>query len=280
MSLRIKRNITKTGQALFISQPALTARLHQIEEELGAKLIYRSGKGTHFTPQGEHLARCAGDMLARIREIKDQITNMHEEVQGTLRIAASTFMTKYKLPRLLKLFKEKHPRVELKVITTWSREILNLVHNQDCHIGFIRGEYPWPNEKQLLFEETMCLASSEPFQFQDLPHLPRIHYRPDEFAKLQMDNWWRENFTVPPRISMEVDRVDTCKEMVLNGHGYAILPRLILNHTHGLHTVVLTHKDGTPLTRKTWMIYRQEMMEINAVDAFVRFSEPFDYYAI
>ena len=102
-----KRNITKTGQALFISQPAITTRLHQIEEEMGTKLIYRSGKGIHFTPQGEYLAHRSKEMVVRIQEIKDQISSMHDDVQGTLRIAASHFMTKYKLPRLLKLFQRK-----------------------------------------------------------------------------------------------------------------------------------------------------------------------------
>ncbi len=275
-----KRNITKTGQALFISQPALTTRLHQIEEELGAKLLYRSGKGIHFTPQGEYLAQCSKEMVKRIQEIKDRISSMHGNVQGTLRIAASHFMTKYKLPRLLKLFKEQYPHVEFKLITTWSKEILNLVNTQEVHVGFIRGEYPWPNEKKLLFAETMCVASIDSFEINDLPTLPRINYRTDESAKLLIDNWWREHFTVPPVVSMEVDRVDTCKDMVLHGHGYAIMPSLILNDVDNLHKITLTSNNGEPVLRKTWMIYQKELLEINSLNAFVQFTETFDFLAL
>jgi DNA-binding transcriptional LysR family regulator len=275
-----KKNITKTGQALFISQPALTARLRQIEENLGTKLIYRSGKGIHFTPQGEYLAKCSKEMLSRMREIKDHLMNMHEEVQGTLRIAASHYMTKYKLPRLLKLFKMDYPHIEFKVTTTWSKEVLNLVNNQDAHIGFIRGDYPWPNEKKLLFDEPMCIASTDPVQIADLPRLPMISYRSDEFAQLLIDNWWRENFTVPPLISMEVDRVDTCKDMVLNGHGFAIMPSLILNKADDLHKMIITNKNNAPILRNTWLIYQKELLDINAVCAFVHFLEHIDFHTL
>ena len=74
----------------------------------------------------------------------------------------------------------------------------------------------------------MCIASTEPISLPDLPALPRICYRSDESIQILVDNWWRETFDVPPLVSMEVDRVDTCKDMVLNGLGYAILPSLIL----------------------------------------------------
>ncbi|SMC70625.1 LysR family transcriptional regulator [Sporomusa malonica] len=272
-----KRNITKTGQALFISQPALTTRLRQIEDELGAKLIYRSGKGIHFTSQGEYLAKCSKEMLTRIQEIKDRITNMHEGVRGTLRIAATHYMTKYKLPRLLKLFKTLYPQMEFKVNTVWSKEVLNLVNTQEVHIGFMRGEYPWPDEKKLLFEENMCIASTEPISIQDLPNLPRISYRTDESVQLLIDNWWRENFTVPPFISMAVDRLDTCKDMVENGHGYAIMGSGILHKSDDVYKTVILDKNNTPIIRRAWMIYQKDALSINAVKAFVDFSDTIDY---
>ncbi|WP_238933669.1 helix-turn-helix domain-containing protein [Brevibacillus choshinensis] len=55
-----QKNITKTAQLLFITQPALTKRLMQIEEEFGVKIVNRGIKGVHFTPEGELLAKRAG----------------------------------------------------------------------------------------------------------------------------------------------------------------------------------------------------------------------------
>ncbi len=275
-----KKNITKTAQALYISQPALTTRLQQIEEEMGVKLLYRSSKGIQFTPQGEYLAKRSREMLALTREIKDQLANLQEDVRGTLRIAASYYMTKYKLPQLLKGFKAKYPHVEFEVTTTWSKEVLSLVRNQEAHVGFIRGDYAWPDEKRLLFEETMCIASIQPIILADLPSLPRISYRSDDSIQLRVDNWWRENYPVPPRISMEVDRVDTCKDMMLHGLGYAILPSLILANTGHIFTHILTDRGHKPITRKTYLIYEQELSGMNLVASFVSFTEEIDFLAL
>lgn len=274
-----KRNITKTGQALFISQPALTTRLRQIEEEFGVKLIYSSGKGIHFTSEGEYLAKCAKEMLARMQEIKDQIINMQEGARGTLRIAATHFMTRYKLPRVLKLFKENYPQVDVKVVTVWSKEVLNLVSTQETHIGFIRGDYAWPGKKKLLFEETVCIASTEQISIPELPKLPKISYRTDELAQLLIDSWWRENFNVPPLISMEVDRLDTCMHMVVNGHGYAIMPSTLLLSADDIYKTPLIDKNNQPIMRRTWMIYSGDLKNY-AVNAFIEFSDTIDYAKI
>ena len=119
--LNEQKNITKTAQALFISQPYLTTRIRHIEDEFGVKMIYRGSRGVHFTPEGDYLAQRAQDMLLEIRRIKEQVVNMGSEVKGILRVGASNYLSKYKIPRLLGLFKECHPKVEFNVVTTLSR---------------------------------------------------------------------------------------------------------------------------------------------------------------
>ena len=129
--LQEQKNITKTAQTLFISQPNLTTRIRHIEEEFGVKMIYRGSRGVHFTPEGDYLAQCAQNMLLNIRQIKEQVVNMGNEVKGTLCIGASNYLSKYKIPRLLGLFKETYPQVEFKVITSFSKDVCGLLYNQD-----------------------------------------------------------------------------------------------------------------------------------------------------
>lgn len=272
-----QKNITKTAQALFISQPALTARLRHIEEEFGIKIAYRTSKGVHFTPQGEYLAKSSAEMLLKLRQIKENITNMDSTVSGTLRLGASNYFTMYMLPRLLKLFKEQYPNVEFKVVTTWSREVFNLVHNQEIHVGFVSSDYGWQDRRYLLFEEPICIASKDEINIRDLPKLPRISYQTDALIKAVIDKWWRENFSEPPLISMEVDKLATCKEMVINGLGYAIMPSIIVKAAKDLHKVILTDKEGQPLLRHAWMLYHEELLEMNIVKAFVSFVESIDF---
>ncbi|MDF2571889.1 MAG: yofA 2 [Sporomusa sp.] len=271
------KNITKTAQALFISQPALTARLRNIEEEFGIKIVYRTSKGVHFTPQGEYLAKSSADMLFTLRKIKEQVIDMNSSVAGTLRLGASSYFTMYMLPKLLKGFKEEHPHVEFKLTTTWSRDIFNLVHNQDIHIGFVSSDYGWQSQRHLLFEEPICIASASEININDLPKLPRINYQTDSLIKAQIDKWWRENFSEPPSISMEVDKLSTCKEMVVNGLGYGIMPSMIINNIDSLHKILLTDKEGNHILRRTWMLYHEELLEMNIVSAFVHFVKSMDF---
>ncbi|EGO62320.1 LysR family transcriptional regulator [Acetonema longum] len=272
-----QKNITKTAQALFISQPALTARLRQIEAEFGVKIAYRTSKGVQFTPQGEYLAKCAAQTLFNLRQIKEQVMNLENKVAGTLRLGASSYFTMFMLPPLLKLFQRQYPDVEFKVTTTWSKDIHTLVYNQEVHVGFVSSDYDWQGQKLLLFEEPICIASMNKIDVRNLPNLPRINYQTDALIKNLIDKWWRERFSQPPTINMEVDRLVTCKEMVKNGLGYGIMPHLILNGIENLHKIYLTDKQGKSVQRKTWMIYHQEFLEMNLFKVFVNFVKKMNF---
>jgi DNA-binding transcriptional LysR family regulator len=272
-----KKNITRTAQSLYISQPSLTKRIQQMEKEFNITIVHRGTKGVHFTPQGEYLAKCADEMLNRLRQMKEAALNMDEEVVGTLRLGVSNYITMHKLPRLLKFFHERFPKVDFKVTTGWSRDVFQLVYNQDVHIGIVRGDYHWPESKLLLFEENICVTSKEKIELQDLPHLPRIEYETDTLLKTMIDNWWSGTFSQPPLIGMEVDKGDTCKEMVMNGLGYGILPSVLVEKHPDLYRINIKDEKGNPLVRKTWMFYHEKSLEMKLVKEFVQFVEEIDF---
>ena len=266
-----EKNITKAAQQLFISQPALTHRLQQLEQKFSVQIVVRGRRGVQFTPQGEYLAKCANEMLATFQQMKENVLNMDYRVEGVLKLGVSNFFTDYKLPNLLKRFKEQYPHVEFKVRTDFSSEIAHLIYNQDVHVAFVKGDYGWKEQKKLLFEETLCIASKEKITVNDLPTLPRIDYRTDPLLTTYVDKWWFENFSQPSLVSIEVDKMDTCKKMVVNGLGYAILPTMILSDVEDVHKIIIKMKDGKPIIRKTWMFFHEESLQLNVVKAFVDF---------
>lgn len=272
-----RKNITKTAQALFMTQPTLTTRIRQIEDDLGVKIMYRNNKGVKFTPEGEYLAECAQNMLATTRKIREKVANIGNEVKGTLCIGASIYVTRYILPHLLRRFQDLHPSAEFRVITTSSQDIFSLMRTQDAHVGFVRGDYGWRDDRYLLFEEPTCIAFKYPISLSDLPKLPRIDYHTDHLNKLSLDAWWSENFTAPPHISMFVNQVDICKDMVINALGYAILPSMILTDVNDVHKIYITDKQGRPLVRKTLMLYQKESLETQLIRSFVEFVKTIDF---
>ncbi|MDQ1147011.1 DNA-binding transcriptional LysR family regulator [Bacillus sp. SORGH_AS 510] len=277
-----QKNLTKTARLLFLTQPALTTRLKHMQEELGVKIVNRESRGVHFTPQGEYLVHCAEEALAHYEKIKENVQNMSnnesDEVVGTLKLGVSNFFANYELPYVLKLFKKQYPHVEFKVTTGWSRDVTQLIHNKDVHISFVRGDYGWRGlSKHQLFEETICIASKKEFDMDDLPRLPRIEYKGDYLLRSVIDHWWAENFAQAPFISIEVDQVDPCKEMVKNGLGYGILSSRVLTGIEDLYKIHIKDQEGKPILRRTWMYYHKESLEWNVVKAFVQFIENFDW---
>lgn len=123
------------------------------------------------------------------------------------------------------------------------------------------------------FEENICGTSNEEIELKDLPLLPRIQYETDATLKAVIDNWWTGTFSAPPLIEMEVDKADTCKEMVLNGLGYGILPSVLVEDQSELCRINIKNEKGKPLVRNMWMFYHNESLEMKVVKEFVEFVE-------
>ena len=267
-----EKSITKAAEALFISQPALTSRLQYIEDRFRAQIVVRSKKGIHFTPEGEFLVSCAKKMIQKMHFIEGTIQTIRNEVKGTLRIGTSILFFRHYLPDLLKQFMDLYPNVDFKITTNLSGKIVDLVYTGDVDIGFIRGDYEWPEKQDLLFEENMYIVSHQDFSLKDLPSMPRIDYRSNnKTMRDSLNKWWKENFFTAPFIAVEVDKVDSCKELVSKGLGYAFLPEGILYDTDQVNKIVMLDKCGKPLVRRTWMLYHEDNLKIALVKTFVEF---------
>jgi len=136
-----KKNITKTAQALYTSQPALSYRLQELEKTFDTKIVLRGKKGVTFTAQGEYLVRYASDMLLQLRKLNETIRSMDNKIQGVLRLYVSSNYARYELPRILKAFMNAYPDVEVNLNTGLSRDIVQHVLREDVHIGIIRGDH-------------------------------------------------------------------------------------------------------------------------------------------
>ncbi|PZM62070.1 LysR family transcriptional regulator [Paenibacillus dendritiformis] len=275
-TLHHEQNITKAAEKLYISQPALTYRIQQLEKEFGVKIVNRGRRGIQFTPQGEHLVKYAKDMRLQLRQTKEFLRNMDNKVTGILRLGVASNIATYILPSILKQFLEQYPDVEVRVMTDWSSNLVHSVYSQHVHIGMLRGDYDWPDEKHLMMEENICIVSKHEIHLQDLPGLPRINYKTEPSLQNTIDLWWKERYSLPPNIAMEVDKMETGKEMVLNGLGYAILPTIVLGGQEDLYTINLTSKHGEPWKRKSWMIYRKESLNLTLIKEFVDFMKSRD----
>ncbi|OXM85515.1 LysR family transcriptional regulator [Paenibacillus rigui] len=271
-TLYSKKNITRAAEQLYISQPALTYRVQQLEKEFGAKIVSRGKTGVEFTPQGECLVQYAEQMLHELRRTKERILSMNDQVVGTLRLGVSASFARYYLPPLLKSFVRQYSGVEINVKTGLSSDILSSVQKEEVHLGILRGNHSWSEQSLLLTSEPLCLIAKDRIDLHELPSLPKINYVINDLRLRQnIEKWWMERFSVPPLITMEVDSIETCVELVNSGMGYGIVPHMSLQNHKSLFVHNLQTKSGEPIIRETLLIYRNASLEFSVVKAFVDF---------
>lgn len=266
-----QKNMTKTAEQLYVSQPSLSYRLKNLEEEFGVPLFFKTKNGVEFTAEGEYLVQYSKKMLQQLQDMKDRISNMENEVSGTLRIGVSSNFAQYVLPGLLKTFSLKYPNVRFQVRTGWSSQVVELLNSSSVHVGIVRGEQGWSGERHLLSKEPLYLISKRQIDILHLPKYPLIHYSTDNSLKETISTWWGDQFSKPANVAMEVDRLETCKEMVKNDFGFAIVPGICLKNDENLYCQEIYFKDGNPVTRETWLIYNESLVNLTVVDKFVNF---------
>lgn len=271
-----EKNLTRASEKLYVSQPSLSYRIKKIEEFFNVKLFIKSRRGLNFTAEGEYLVKYANNMIQKLQETRDVLKNMDNEVTGTLRLGVSSNFALYILPTLLRTFSDKFPKVNFKLDTMLSTEVMGLLSDESVHAAIVRSDYPWSGEKDLLKEENLYIISSTEISLSELPNYKMIQYTTDQSLKNTIETWWNERFIDPPTVEMELNRLGSCIEMVKNGFGYAIVPEICLKKGDNLFTKEIKYKNDSPVLRQTWLMYSKQSEQLNMVKYFIDFMKEWD----
>ncbi|MEC1178725.1 LysR family transcriptional regulator [Metasolibacillus meyeri] len=267
-----ERNMRKAAERLFLTQPALSQRLQSIEKDWGTQLFLRSPKGLSPTPAGELVIQYAIDAIVKREEIFETIQALNSKVHGTLKIACASIVGQNWLPKVLKDFVTQYPDAKISLMTGWSSEIVKALYEGEAHVGIVRGQVDWKGKKLHLFRDMMYFVDTEITNLQEIETTARpfIQFKSDSNYYQEIQQWWQRHFHSNPRHQIVVDQIETCKQMVMNGIGYAILPSITLNGAEHMNKIPLTNTENDlGLTRDTWLIGYESSFELRQVNAFV-----------
>jgi DNA-binding transcriptional LysR family regulator len=130
--------VSAAAKALHLSQPAVTAQLRKLEDELGAPLFVRSATGVTPTAAGTTLAGYARTMQRLLGEAALAVSKA-EEPSGELALAASTTIAAYVLPPVLARFRATHPAIGLRVVVGNTEEVIADVKRGGVAVGLVEG---------------------------------------------------------------------------------------------------------------------------------------------
>lgn len=270
LTIAQEQNITKAANKLFMSQPALSYRLTQLEKGFDEPLFIRTTKGVILTETGELYYQYALDSVKRKKEFEESLENRKTTITGTLQLGSSSIFANYELPSILAGFTNHYPHIKLHLQTGISSRIAQLFTNNDIHIGIMRGHHAPTGEKIYLSTEPICLVTSKACNRQTLPTVPQIRYTTDPSLYTIMDTWWNQNFDTPPNTCLYVDTMATCRRFIQKNLGWSILPYTGLEYfKDDINIEPLQWDDGTPIERETNLYYHLRDPQRKPVQAFI-----------
>lgn len=264
-------NMRKASERLFLSQPALSQRLQTIEKDWGSLLFIRSQKGLEPTPAGELVIAYAKETIQRKEDTAEMIASLADKVHGTLKIACASIIGQTWLPQVLKEFVRRYPDAKISLMTGWSSEIMKALYEGEAHVGIVRGQVDWKSSKTYLFRDRLYLVDQEITSIDELKHTKRpfIQFKSDSNYYMEIQRWWHRHFSQYPGRQITVDQIETCKQLALNGIGYAILPNITLAGDEKVNKIpLLNSEEEFELTRDTWLIGYDSTFALKQVSAF------------
>lgn len=183
--LSVAKNLsfTKASQELFVSQPAITKHVQELETCYQTRLFDRQGNKIELTQAGKLLQEHSERILEAYKRLEYEMHLLHNECIGELKLGASTTIAQYVLPPLLATFIAKFPQVNLSLLNGNSRDVEVALREHRIELGLVEGIFRLPNLKYTTFLEDELvavvhtgskLALSEEILPEDLPHIPLV----------------------------------------------------------------------------------------------------------
>jgi DNA-binding transcriptional LysR family regulator len=129
----------KAAEELYLTQPAVTFQIKALEEDLAVQLFDRAGPHVALTRAGTILLKSAHKARAILDRAEREISAISGDCAGRLALGVSTTISQYVLPRMLRVFCNEYPRVQLSVVTGNTEHIVQAVVDRKVSLGLIEG---------------------------------------------------------------------------------------------------------------------------------------------
>ncbi|MGA0122659.1 MAG: LysR family transcriptional regulator [Gaiellales bacterium] len=265
---------------LFLTQPALTARLQRLEREVGGALFSRSRRGMRLTPAGRAFLPYAERALETMGEGARLVGDLAAAGGGALVIGAPPAISTYLLPGLLRDLAARNPELELSVRGAHSDEVLEMVLRDEVQVGLIRElshpelvtERVYEDELVLVCARDHRLAQRGTVTVEQLADERLVLFdRRSSFADIALTLFQRAR--LQPRAYLEMDNSEAAASMVEEGLGVALLPRTAIGWALADGALVELHLlDTPPMTRPVALIHRRDAPLSPTAEAFMELA--------
>lgn len=144
-------SFTKASQALFISQPAISKHIQELEKEYNVRLFERLGSHIQLTKAGRLMLDHAHKILKDYQKLSNDMNALLQHPSGELRIGASTTISQYIVPELIAGFHRQFPHIRITMLSGNSRKIETALAHDKIDMGMVEGSIRQPQFKYTPF---------------------------------------------------------------------------------------------------------------------------------
>jgi len=273
------KSFSRAAQKLLRTQPAISAQIRTLEQEVGARLFDRDGGKVTFTAAGRLFEPFAEYCVERQKHILLAIAEQERSPRGELSISANEATHLYVLPRVFAQFRRQYPRVMLSVVRAERLRTIESVLSREVDFGIV--SMPVRDARltvELIHRDELGLVAP-----QGHPLAGRGVVRLQEAAKYalllpkqgrrreQLDELFRVNEMVP-RVAMEVESSEMLKRYIGVGLGLGFLPRTNVAEEERAGTLHVLGLDGVRLARDLALVFRKDRQLSRAGQEFLEIA--------
>ncbi len=271
------KSFSKAAQTCYRTQPAISAQVRQLEQELNTTLFDRLGTRIALTAAGRILAEYAEQILDLRRRAQDSINELERTPRGALVIAANEATCIYVLPTVFSEYKKQFPNVQLLVDRSYGAAVVQAVTDNLADFGITQLPVEekrlqivkiHSDEIKLLMPPEHPLAGRSQVLARELTGFPLL--LPKSGVTRARLNQWMEAIEDSMQISMELDSTEMIKRFVMAGLGLSFLAASHCQEELAAGKLAAISLGPEPMLRRLGLIYRKDKALSKAALGFIQ----------
>ena len=267
-------SFSEAAEHIFLSQPAVSKRIANLESLLGTRLFDRISRQIFLTEAGQTLLPKARSIVQEIESAKQAMHSLRGEISGKLCIAISHHLGLHRLPPMLKAYVEKYPDVELDVVFNDSEKAYEAVAHGSVELAVNTlavspivkiNEIPlWYDEMKFVCTKTHPLTKIKAPSLQDLSRYRCLIPDTSTFTGRILEQAFARQ-SLPLQPMMSTNFLQTLGKMTEIGLGWSLLPKTLID-TNRMYQIPIE----LPLGRNLGIIHHAERTLSSAAVAFIK----------
>lgn len=275
-----KGSVTAAADALSISQPAVTAQIRKLEQELDLVLLTPQGRGIALTHEGRFLFEKAERIFDWEKEIEEQLAQIKQGTIGKLRIASTFLPSLYLLPKWLASYKQQYEQVEVEIRTGNSQQSIERLLRCQADLAIITNE-TWDDRpirrhhlKDVFF--WFIVPANHPFAGQEvtldeLVQEPFLLREQGSSTRERLFSLFRDHGVQPPRVGLQYHGLVESIQSVRAGYGTMLAPELAVRELVERGEVGRVYLPDIEIKRPVYLCLRED--DGSPLPAVTRFLE-------